>query len=316
MSEARRSAAYYVRFVLGLLLTLGLAAVFIYSALSKVYSLEPFSWSILDLAPVGLTAAGILARIFIGIEFLLGAFLLAHLFLKQFTYKAVLIFLGIMSLYLIFLLIKEGNAGSCGCFGEWIYMNPLQSLLKNLGMMALVFLLLKFYPGRGLRGQPYYLAAFLATASLVTPFVMEPVAIYGSGEKANDPINLNPLYQADVQPVPAEDLRTGKHIIAYLSLTCPHCKKAAYLLQIMHRQYPELPLFMVLSGRADQLTPFFEETKSKTLPHAYMPDNAAFQSMSGPYVPSIYWINNSVIERKTYYLEINPSDVKAWLKEK
>lgn len=315
MSEARKPAAYYFRFILGLLLTLGLAAVFIYSALSKVYSLEPFSWSFMDLMPVGITTAGILARIFIGFEFLLGAFILTHLFLKSFTYKATLAFLGIMSLYLLFLLIKEGNNGSCGCFGEWIYMNPLQSLFKNIGMMALVVALLYFYPTRGLPGKAYYLAAFLATASFVTPFVLEPVAIYGSGEKVQQAIDLNPLYNGAAQPVPAQDLRKGKHIVAYFSLTCPHCKKGAYLLQIMHRQYPELPLFMVLNGNPDLLQEFFKETKSESLPHTFMNDLEAFKSMAGEYVPSIYWINNSVIERKTYFTEINPATVKKWLNE-
>lgn len=312
MSEVRRSAAYHVRFILGLLLTLGLAAVFIYSALSKVYSLEPFSWSFMDLLPVGLTIAGILARIFIGFEFLIGVFLLAHLFLKKITYKATFVFLGVMSLYLIFLLIREGNEGSCGCFGEWIYMNPLQSLLKNLGMMALVAALLYLYPAKGFN-QAYYLAAFLATASFVTPFVMEPVAIYGKGEMANEPVDLSPLYTGIAQPQPAVDLRHGKHIVAYFSLTCPHCRKAAYLLQIMHRQYPELPLYMVLNGNPALLEEFFEETKSKSLPHSFMSDLAAFKSMAGEYVPSIYWIRNSVIERKTYFTEINPAEVKKWL---
>jgi len=315
MPEARKPALFYFKFILGLLLTLGLAAVFIYSALSKVYSLEPFSWSFTDLLPIGLTTAGILARIFIGFEFLLGVFLLAHLFLKSFTYKATLAFLGIMSLYLVFLLIKEGNNGSCGCFGEWIYMNPLQSLLKNIGMMAVVIALQYFYPARGL-DKAYYLAAFLATASFVTPFVMEPVAIYGSGEKANEPIDLSPLYNGHAQPVPSVDLRQGKHIVAYFSLTCPHCRKAAYLLQIMHRQHPELPLYMVLNGNPAMLQDFFEETKSKNLPHTFMADLEAFKSMAGEYVPTIYWINNSVITRKTYYTEINPAAVKAWLKEK
>lgn len=315
MSEARKSAAYYLRLILGLLLTLGLAAVFIYSALSKVYSLEPFSWSFMDILPVGLTTAGILARIFIGFELLLGAFLLAHLFLKRFTFKATLAFLGLMSLYLIFLLIKEGNQGSCGCFGEWIYMKPLESLIKNIVMMGAVAALMYLYPARGL-SKAYYLAAFLATASFVTPFVMEPVAIYGSGEKANEPIDLSPLYQGQASPAPQVDLRQGKHIVAYFSLTCPHCKKAAYLLQIMHRQYPELPLYMVLNGNSALLQEFFEETKSKALPHSFMADLNAFKSMAGEYVPSIYWINNSVIERKTYFTEINPGEVKKWLNEK
>lgn len=315
MPEVRKSAPYYFRFVLGLLLTLGLAAVFIYSALSKVYSLEPFSWSFMDLLPVGLTTAGIIARIFIGFEFLIGAFLLAHLFLKSFTYKATLAFLGVMCLYLLFLLIKEGNNGSCGCFGEWIYMNPLQSLFKNLGMMALIVALMIWYPAKGMQGQTFYLAAFLGTASFVTPFVLSPVAIYGSGEMVSEPIDLSPLYTTQAQPEPNVDLRTGKHIVAYFSLTCPHCKKGAYLLQIMHRQYPELPLFMVLNGNPNQLNEFFEETKSKALPHTFLSDLEAFKSMAGEYVPSIYWINNSIIERKTYFTEINPAEVKEWLKK-
>jgi len=36
--------------------------------------------------------------------------------------------------------------------------------------------------------------------------------------------------------------------------------------------------------------------------------------MAGPYVPAIYWINNSVIEKKSNYFQLDPKYMRDWLK--
>src|SRR5690606_35750896 len=111
-------------------------------------------------------------------------------------------------------------------------------------------------------------------------------------------LDLTPLYyssNSQNKPAPIE-LRKGKHIVAFMSLTCSHCKKAAFLLQVIHRQHPELPIFFVLNGHPDFLEDFFNETHAKGVPHILFRGGDEFQSMAGPGVPAIYYIHNSIIE--------------------
>jgi hypothetical protein len=115
--------------------------------------------------------------------------------------------------------------------------------------------------------------------------------------------------------MPAKELRTGKHIIAYMSLTCPHCRKAAYMLHIIKKQWPEIPIYLVISGHPSQQKDFFEETKADDLPFLLYKDSEAFRQMAGDGVPAIYWINNGVIEREATYLQLDPADIKDWLKD-
>jgi hypothetical protein len=158
-------------------------------------------------------------------------------------------------------------------------------------------------------------ALALAVAAFSLPFVLHPVYVRGSAKAVHEPVNLNPLYEYG-HPRPAADLKAGKHIVCFFSTTCPHCIKGAYLLQILHRRYPELPVFMALNGTEALEKSFLEESKAGGVPHTRLENTPAFSSMAGQYVPAIYWVNNGVIERKTYYTELEPAAIKAWLKEK
>jgi hypothetical protein len=192
-------------------------------------------------------------------------------------------------------------------------MKPARAAWKNIALMGITGLLFYLYPVKPYQ-QQYLAAVILAMAALTLPFIMRPVYLSEGREKAHDPIDLSAIYTKST-PVPATDLRGGKHIIAYLSATCPHCKKGAYLIQILHRQYPSFPLFMLINGTPDLERSFLEETKSAAVPHALMGDTPAFTKMSGPAVPTILWINNSVVEFRSYYTDLEPGTIREWLKQ-
>lgn len=298
--------------ITGLILLLCLAAVFILSGWSKIATIEPFAWSFIDILPIGITAASVVAHLFIGLEWMIGTWLAAHLFLRPFTYKATAGLLLLLTAYLVMLLIQQGNTGNCGCFGEWLYMKPAAAIWKNVAMIVAVLILYLIYPARPYQASGY-VAMALAVVSFTLPFVLEPIRIHGTGKAVHEPISLAPLYNEGT-PKPAIDLRRGKHIICFFSTTCPHCKKGAYLVQILHRRHPELPLFMALNGTPELQREFMQETKADHVPHTLLTNTPAFSSMAGQYVPAIYWISNSVIERKSYYSELEPGAIRTWLK--
>lgn len=312
-----RNTLFYIKRSLGFILLLAMAAVFIFSGISKLgvlphSTIESFEWSFIDLGVNSMTLAGILARLMIGLEFAIGLFLLFHIFLKSFTYPVTIAVLGLFIIYLLFLLAKQGNTGNCGCFGDAYAMKPLAAIWKNVAMLVVTIILIYIYPVKPYKNQEW-LAATLGMAALVLPFVLNALSVDHQPQKVSRPINLDALYATP--PVPAVELRKGKHIVAFMSLTCPHCKKAAYLMQTIHREHPEIPMYIVLSGARAEERNFFNETHADGVPHIYLDDAEAFMQLAGDSVPAIYWINNSVVERESNYFQLEPAQMKAWLKQ-
>lgn len=311
-ADSKKNFTFYIKRISGLILLLALAAVFFFSAYSKLVAIEPFEWTFIDMGITNMLAASVVAHIFIGLEFFIALFLLFHIYLKQVTYPATIGLLVLLTLYLIILIVQQGNTGNCGCFGDWIYMNPLTAIWKNLGMIAACILLIYIYPVKPYKNQEW-ISAFLGMAALVTTFIMAPLNADHKPEVANEPIDLGLLYNMDSTNAPEIELRKGKHIVAFMSLTCPHCRKAAYLLHVLKKQEPSLPVYLILSGHKDNEKSFFEESKSADVPHLLYKDTDAFVELAGESVPAIYWVNNSVIERKSTYLQLDMADIKQWL---
>jgi glutaredoxin len=306
-----RNTIFYIKRITGFLLLLSLAAVFLFSGYSKLDTIEPFEWTFLDLGAPGMVSASVIAHLFIGLEFAIGIFLLFHIYLKSVTYPITIGMLVLLTAYLVLLIAQQGNNGNCGCFGDWIYMKPLAAVWKNLIMIAVVILLMYIYPIKPYNGQEW-IAACLGMAALVAPFVLSPLELDNEPKEMNRPINLSALYEGEKQP--HIDLRQGKHIVAFMSLTCPHCKKAAYLLHVIKKKDNNLPIYIVLNGHPDQLKPFMDETHANNVPYLFYKDSDKFKEMAGDYVPAIYWINNGMVEKQSNYLQLDAGRMNEWAK--
>jgi len=315
-SAQENNTPSFIKRIIGLILLLSMAAVFLFSGVSKLYAFEQFMWNIMDAGVSNMTLAAIAARLFIGFELLLGLFLLFHLFLKAFTYPVVIALLALFTIYLVILIFRQGDGGNCGCFGEALEMKPSVAIIKNIVMILCTLVLWKIYSVPSGKHAPW-ISAVVGMVALVAPFVAFPLSGDTKPEAMNQYVDLSPLYDAtNEQNKPATiELRKGKHIVAFMSLTCPHCLKAAFLLQVIHRQHPDLPIFLVLNGHPDFLGDFMKETHAQQVPHMLFRGSEAFRSMAGDGVPAIYFINNSMIERKANYFQLDPAYMYEWLRQ-
>jgi glutaredoxin len=305
---------FYLKRITGAVILVALAATFFFSAYSKIYSdnaFDNFQWTFLDLGIDSVLVAGVVARLMIGFELMLGLFLLGHIYLKKFTYKAVIATLLIFIVYLLLVIMKQGNSGNCGCFGDKLAMTPLAAIWKNVAMILATLLLMYLYPVKPYKNQEFVVMA-LCLLGFSTPFVANRIALGTHPERVTDSLDMNLLYKYD--PAPKIDLRKGKHIIAFMSLTCPHCKKTAYLLQIIQREHPDLPVYMVLDGSEKYRKAFFEETHAEQVPFLFYPHAEEFMELAGPSVPTIYWVNDGVVEYKSKYAyyQLDPDYMLKW----
>lgn len=280
--------------------------------------IEPFEFTFVDLGIGNWQAAPFIARLLIGFEFFVGLLLLFNIKLKKIAYRLGAFILILFSTYLILLMAFSGNKGNCGCFGTVFTMTPFWALMKNLGMLLLFAFLYKFHEGWNNKFATVLFWICLV-ASISLPFIWNPVELDYSEAYLNKPeenfdIPLDTLYNNAKLNVPPKTLSQGKHVIAFMSLTCPHCRIAAKKIRIMHELNPSISFYFVLNGDDEKLKPFFEDTHTENIPYCMLLGKP-FVYLAGTSMPAIYLINNSKVEHDLNYIDLDQKQVEEWMKK-
>jgi hypothetical protein len=82
-------------------------------------------------------------------------------------------------------------------------------------------------------------------------------------------------------------------------------------MHIIKKQNPELPFYFILNGEEKNLQPFFDETNSQEIPHMIL-NGKRFVDLAGFIMPSIVFLENSVVVEKTDYLNLSASKIEKW----
>lgn len=291
--------------------------VFLFSGYTKLYPIEPFEYTFVDLGIGGWKLAPFIARFMIGLEFFIGFLLIIGLFIKRFTIKLTIASLILFSIYLFFLMATAGNKGNCGCFGNAISMTPLQALIKNAIMIAVCLVIYKFYDGFNFGKIGKWLFGALLITSFALPHILNYVDFnyseaYLTKKEDQFPLELDSLYNNAKIHTPPKTLSKGKHIIAFMSLSCPHCRIAAKKLRLMKEKNPDISMYLVLNGDYNKIQPFFEETKARNIDYCIL-NGKTFVYLAGLDMPAIFMVNNSVVENWINYMQLDQTEIEKWL---
>ena len=300
-----------ILFITVLVLT---GAVFLYSAYTKLYPVELLEYTLVGMGIANWTVAEYLARILIGVEFFLAIALLTNWNFKKFTFRATFLLLAIFSIYLIYLLITKGNKGDCGCFGTALQMNPFEGLLKNIGLMVLLIVVRPFWSGWRMR-YDNIAATLVCITALTLPFILNPpnsIVPPPASLTAHYTFPMQLLYNDSKNAAPTVNLHEKKWLVAFFSLTCPHCRIAAKKLAILHKMHPTWNFYMVLNGKDEDVQSFFDDTQTEGITHQMFTGPSGFLQMTGGQWPAIYWMNNGVVERKSTYQNLDETQLTTW----
>lgn len=309
----------YLRVAVPAIVSVGLGFLFVYSAWAKLIPVvETFEMSFVETGMANWYTAPVMARLLIGLEFFLGVLLIANYNLKRFTLPVTI---GLLLFFIIYLLIQvaiNGNHGNCGCFGEHIYMSPMMAVTKNF-VMIFACLFIYLFPAGWKIHRNWLLLALVALPCLVLPFALNPVDYaYTSNnmdEKVDYPLPLELLYKPDDTSkveIPTVELRKGRHVLAFLSLTCPHCRIAAKKLRLIKSRNPSISVYFVLNGDRDKYEPFIAETRADNIPSSFCLGKS-FVRLSTAHLPRIYYIDNGIVKRKVDYFELNQYQIEHWI---
>ncbi len=299
-----------------IILSVLLGSIFLISAYVKLFPVELFELTFVDLGVANWIVAPFLARIMIAVEFFIGFLLFFNLFKNKFTLRFTISVLIFFTIYLFWQLFTEGNSGNCKCFGSYIKMTPLESIIKNIFLIALSLILYKFHKGI-IWKYSKILFLVIILSSIALPFIINPVDLNVTEQTSDDTVvnyklDLDVLYNNLKVVEPKMDLRKGKYIISFMSLTCPYCRIGAYKLHIMKKRNPGIPIFFILNGSKENLKPFFDETKATDIPYTILLGKD-FVKMSGVRLPAIYWVKDGIVIKKSTYIDIDQKAIEDWL---
>ncbi len=308
-----------------ILLSLVTGATFLYSAWTKVLPIQPFEYTMVEFLHFPWIVATIGARLMIGLEAALGGLMVLHLFgNNKSVLKSAFALLIVFSIYLVWLWATAGNDVNCGCFGDAIWMSPSVSLVKNAILLLFVGLLIRYHQGLSFKMSDTATST-LWLLGIVLPFLLFPISPGKPDwlKKESYKIDLAPLYtpikddtaalRVPYPAVPSTDLAKGKHILAFLSPGCEHCRLAARKMSLMKKSDPSLPFFMIIGGIASDLTDFWKYTNSQNVPYMRL-HRDPFLHYTGGVFPLIIWVEDGQVKAKSTYNSLNQDEIEKWIK--
>ncbi len=307
--------------VLLIILSICLGLVFIYSGYTKLLPvIETFEFTFVDIGIGNWYTAPIIARLLIGLEFFIGLLLILNYNLKKFTLPLTIALLTFFCIYLTAQIIISGDKGNCGCFGEHLKMTPSEAIIKNFLMIGLSLLIYFFWEGWKVKSSKLFIVSAFVPA-LATCFILNPVDYTYStnnlDEVVNYPLELNLLFEPEDTSkveIPSVDLRKGKHVVAFISLKCPHCRIAAKKFRLIKKNNPELSIYFILNGDKKDLPAFYEDTHSDNIPASFALGKT-FVQLAGTNLPRIYYLEDTKVVKKVDYYELNQYDIENWVKK-
>lgn len=243
---------YVFRALLGIL--------FLISATAKLAGIDAFELYLFGFGWFPLGTAYLLGRLVIAAEYTLGILLIAN-FWPKLAFWGSLAMLGGFSIFLAALLLA-GNHDNCHCFGEWVDLNPAQSLAKNAGMLALLLLSAGVRPFR-VRHKGLWLTLAvlvpLATVLIVSP----PDNWRYDSYVRHDLINEQAFREALDSGILPASVTEGEHVVCFYSLKCNFCRMSAQKLVPLRERgdFSQAPVIVIFGrGQDTDTRAFFAET--------------------------------------------------------
>lgn len=264
-----------------ILLRLVLGITFVFSAYSKLIAPGAVEVILIDQGIISSRdLAGILVRLLIGLEFGIGFLFFQPYMLKKVVIPVSFLFLVGFSFYLLYSGLILGDNQNCGCFGEVIKLNPIESLFKNI---FFIFIVLWLYKLETKSKHNLFIPTSILILSIVSVFILSPI-------KSADDFRFSKYIH--FQDYGRVDLSSGEKFIGVINTDCNHCREMVneiIELKKIHNNFAEF-FFLIFSDGSIDIDSF------KTLTGFNFPyhiiDINEFFDLIGNYPPRIYYLKD------------------------
>lgn len=289
-----------------------LGLVFIVSAVLKVVDMDRFEIYVYSYHFFSLNFSFIVARLAIIVELVLGIGLVSHTLHKMYWWGSMAM-LGGYTLLLIYALTL-GRTDSCHCFGDFLQLDPKQSLIKN-GMLMLLFLLI--YRMESWKTPFRWLILCLTVmASTIAVFVTSPPDNLTSNSAPDQNLQTELFNEMlDDAPLDSLSLREGKQVVCFFSTSCDYCQMAARKLSLMQQFYgfPKENITYLFMGNEESIAKFYEESGSAQYRDVLYPDVARLLKTINGNLPVIVFLEDGEVVHEYGFRNMNEAEIKAYM---
>lgn len=291
-----QSFKYVFRVLLGIL--------FLFSAIAKLIGINAFELYLFGFGWFPLGTAYLLARLVIAAEFTLGILLIAN-FWPRLAFWGSLALLGGFTVFLVALAIA-GNRDNCNCFGELINLNPVQSIWKNIGMLAVLLLSTGVQPFRIRRKGLWF--ALAAVVPLATVLILSPPDNWRyDSYVGRDMLNEPALREALDQGILPHSVVEGDHVVCFFSLKCNFCRMSARKLMTLRERgdFTDAPIIALIGrGEDTDTAPFLTETGFRP-DEVHFIEPADFLRITNGAMPLILVMHDETVVEKYNYRNLH-----------
>ena len=253
----------------------------------------------------------IVARLAIILELVLGIGLVSHTLHKLYWWGSVAMLAGYTLLLIHALVI--GRTDCCHCFGDFLQLDPKQSLFKN-GVLLLLFL--PIFKMESWKTPFRWLILILAVmASAIGVFVASPPDNYTSNYDPDNNLQIE-LFDAmlDDAPLDSLNLREGKQVVCFFSTGCEFCQMAAHKLSLMQQFYgfPEENITYLFLGNEEGVAKFYEQSGSMRYREVLYPDVERMLKAVDGNLPTIVLLKDGEVAREYGFRNLNEEEIKRF----
>lgn len=286
----------YISSILNILL----GAVFIFSGISKLFPIELFEYDLVDYGIINWALSPYLSRLIISFEIFLGMSLIVNWNFRRTIFPLSILILLFFTSFLLLRIVVSGNDNNCGCFGTWLPMSNVQSILKNILLIALLFTSYKVSKQNlsFKRNKLFVSISLIIITSGIFAFRI-PEDFYLSEPKAKLEKNtINPeIFPPIISGNDSIKPNQSKQFLAFFSLTCQHCIHTARKLTIIQKNNPDWQILAYLNGNKADLETFKEKSKFNLNYTLFNKRDFVLITLGG--VPKVYLTNK--LEIKEYW---------------
>ena len=274
------------------LTNIGIGSVFIIAAILKLISIDEFEIYIYSFDIFSFLLTTFVSRFIIIGEFVLGLFLILKINYKI-TWRLAFISLILFTLFLIYVAIFR-NDDNCHCFGELVELSPLESIVKNLILIVLLFL--SQQPKANSQKPAAKVLVVLLSCSLVVFILTPPDSIYKMIYSTEKEVSTLDLYESFDEVVKIDFTEEGvefdtitnfqeseTQLIAVVSAGCKYCKLGLKKLSLMQKNedisLDDVDVF--IWGSPEGIIDFREETMTEDFGYWHIMPNKAIEITYG-----------------------------------
>lgn len=289
-----------------------LGLVFVVSAVLKLFDMDKFEIYIYSYHFFSLNASFMVARLAIIIELVLGIGLISHCLHKLMWWGSIAMLAG-YSLLLIYAMYL-GRTDSCHCFGDFLQLDPKQSLVKN-GMLMLLFL--PIYRMESWKTPFRWLILCITVmVSTIAVFVISPPDNLTSNADPEQNLQLELFNEMlDDAPLDALNLREGKQVVCFFSTSCDYCQMAAHKLSLMQQFYgfPKENITYLFMGNEESIAKFYEESGSAQYRDVLYPDVARMLKAINGNFPVVVLLEDGEVVHEYGFRNMNEAEIQAFM---